>query len=187
MYQAFDTRLQRHVALKRLTDSSGARDALIYKTRLPRGDPPRFHPASQRRGGVRFRFRRRRSVPGSGIDRGETLQTVVGRGAFPLAEFSWLAQQTLEGLAATHGAGLLHHDLQPGNLMLKYGPSMELQVKILDFGLADFSMYTDPTPASVITGSVVGTVAYMSPNISSICPRDCAENCIQRAAFFILR
>ena len=163
VYQAFDTRLQRHVALKRLTDSSGARDALIYKHACREA----ILLASIQHPNVVavYDFDSDDDGPFLILEliEGETLQTVVGRGAFPLAEFSWLAQQTLEGLAATHAAGLHHHDLQPGNLMLKYGPSMELQVKILDFGLADFSMYTDPTPASVTTGSIVGTVAYMSP------------------------
>ncbi len=161
VFQAFDTRLQRHVALKRLTDRSGARDALIFKHACREA----IHLASIQHPNIVavYDFDSDDDGPFLILEliEGETLQVVAGRGAFPLPEFSWLAQQTLEGLAATHAAGLLHHDLQPGNLMLKYGPSMELQVKILDFGLADFSMYTDP--ASATASSVVGTVAYMSP------------------------
>ena len=59
-----------------------------------------------------------------------------------------------EGLAKVHGQGVVHRDIKPGNLMIT-----EDGVRILDFGLAKFADSVQLT----IAGSVLGTVAYMSP------------------------
>ena len=60
-----------------------------------------------------------------------------------------------EALAAAHSAGILHRDLKPENVFLSDGG----KVKLGDFGLArEISEHTQ-------TGSVVGTVAYLSPEL----------------------
>lgn len=97
---------------------------------------------------------------------GETLEQVVARGAFPLHDFRILVQHSLEGLAAAHQAGLLHRDLKPGNLMLKHGPTDDLQVKLMDFGIAGFtaSFLGDVLPSpSDQAGTILGTVEFMAP------------------------
>ena len=60
-----------------------------------------------------------------------------------------------EALAAAHAAGILHRDLKPENVFLSDGG----KIKLGDFGLArEISEHTQ-------TGSVIGTVAYLSPEL----------------------
>lgn len=163
VFQAFDTRLRRRVALKRLSVVPGSDAAAIYE----RARREAVHLAALQHPNVIAVYDFDADAQGPflimELVEGETLDAVVSRGAFPLEDFWWLAQQTLEGVAATHRAGLLHHDLKPGNLMLRYGPSHELQVKIVDFGLADFPTEPDPPPAPGQPGIVLGTVEFMAP------------------------
>lgn len=61
--------------------------------------------------------------------------------------------QLLQALAYLHRRGILHHDLKPSNVLVKYNTN----VKVLDFGLA-----MEPEQAQ---GDVQGTLAYMAPEI----------------------
>lgn len=86
---------------------------------------------------------------------GETLKERLARaGQLPVEEAVEFARQIAEGLAAAHGAGIVHRDIKPGNVMLLPGGA----VKVLDFGLAKVRDLT-------LTGSwaQLGTVAYMAP------------------------
>lgn len=66
-------------------------------------------------------------------------------------------EPVLAGLAAAHQAGILHRDIKPENVLL----SDDGKIKLSDFGLARaISAHTQ-------TGAVIGTVAYLSPELVS--------------------
>jgi len=92
---------------------------------------------------------------------GPNLRQVLRAGTPSLENTLQLATEIAHALSAAHAAGVVHRDLKPENVILsKNGPA-----KVLDFGLARF---TEPaldgaTIAVTVPGTIVGTVAYMSP------------------------
>ncbi|MCO6003518.1 serine/threonine-protein kinase [Actinoallomurus purpureus] len=88
-------------------------------------------------------------VPAPALD--EALTTI---GAMPEPAVRALGAGLTEALQAIHGAGLVHRDLKPGNILLaEDGP------KIIDFGVAKVTDATQLTG----TGGMVGTLAFMAP------------------------
>jgi serine/threonine protein kinase len=75
-----------------------------------------------------------------------------------------LVRQILLGLEHAHGAGLVHRDLKPDNLIVEWRDGAE-RVRIVDFGIA---VLRDPSEAVeggrlTASGQMVGTPLYMSP------------------------
>jgi eukaryotic-like serine/threonine-protein kinase len=89
---------------------------------------------------------------------GDTLRLLMGGGAIPVANAADYALQLANGLAAAHRKGIVHRDLKPENLFI----TAEGRLKILDFGIAKLVERRRDALAST-TGSIVGTVSYMSP------------------------
>jgi serine/threonine protein kinase len=125
---------------------------------------------------------------------GETLRQRSQRGALTIAEVLDLAGQIAAALQAAHEAGIIHRDIKPENVMLR----KDGIVKVLDFGLAkltglrnaDFGFRNEEDaatlvqspadnpqspihiPQSTLPGTVMGTVAYMSPEQARGLPVD---------------
>jgi len=99
---------------------------------------------------------------------GETLADRIARGPIPVDEALGIGMQICEGLETAHDKGIIHRDLKPSNVKL----TPEGTVKVLDFGLAKALEHTSSNPAlsnsptlisGSMTGMIVGTAAYMSP------------------------
>jgi eukaryotic-like serine/threonine-protein kinase len=94
---------------------------------------------------------------------GRSLREVLSEGAQPEQQVLSLGCQLALGLSAAHEQNIVHRDLKPGNLMV----TPDGRLKILDFGLARLlkpAQAADVTlSAETLTGSISGTVPYMSP------------------------
>jgi serine/threonine-protein kinase len=88
---------------------------------------------------------------------GETLRAVLSRGPLAAAEALELAQQLASGLSAAHAKAIVHRDIKPENLFL----TDDGRLKILDFGIAKLLESQDGR--QTVTGTVMGTPGYMSP------------------------
>jgi serine/threonine protein kinase/TPR repeat protein len=86
---------------------------------------------------------------------GQSLKEKIDTGPLGLDEALTITSQVAEGLRAAHKKGIIHRDIKPANIML----TDEGLAKIMDFGLAKLSWGVDLTK----TATVMGTVAYMSP------------------------
>jgi serine/threonine protein kinase len=97
---------------------------------------------------------------------GKPLDELIARKPPRLNDTLGYAVQIADALAAAHGAGIVHRDLKPSNIMV----GDDGRVRVLDFGLAKLTARADPDSAETATaaarteeGTVLGTVAYMSP------------------------
>lgn len=103
--------------------------------------------------------------------KGETLETIVERGALTEVDFRSLVEQTLDGLLAAHHAGVIHLDLKPQNLMLTWLPGGGFQVKILDFGLAMATR--QPVEQEMDEeGAIFGSIYFLAPEQFERAPVD---------------
>jgi serine/threonine-protein kinase len=87
---------------------------------------------------------------------GQTLaERVRPKGPLPLGETVYIFQAVVEAVAYIHNYGIVHRDIKSNNIKI----STDGQVKLLDFGIAK----ADASPTLTATGSVIGTLEYISP------------------------
>src|SRR6185503_12640663 len=98
---------------------------------------------------------------------GITLRDQLAQGSLPIPQALNIAVQVATALSTAHASRIVHRDIKPENIMLR----PDGYVKVLDFGLAKL---TEPLPVSesqlqalknagTETGTLMGTVKYMSP------------------------
>ena len=90
---------------------------------------------------------------------GVTLDARLAAGPMEDAEVLRYGAQLADGLEAAHQQGILHRDLKPSNLRI----NKEGRLKILDFGLAEWTQPEGDSDPTATNTKVSGTVAYMSP------------------------
>ena len=155
VYLADDTELGRPVALKLLADHAAEDDAFRARfarearmaARLSHPNIVQVFDAGEHEG--------RPFIVMEYVE-GETLaDTLAGEGRLPPDRVVDIGRQCCAGLACAHGAGLVHRDVKPQNLLL----TRDGTVKIADFGVA---WALDQTRLT-LTGSIVGTARYLAP------------------------
>jgi eukaryotic-like serine/threonine-protein kinase len=156
--EAFDSRLQRHVAIKvldpELADDPIARQRFCRESRAA---------ASITHENVVAVHQVEKSGEGSlpymvmQLVSGESLEERLQRQPpLPIREVVRIGMQAAHGLEAAHAQGLIHRDIKPGNILLE---SPNDRVKLTDFGLARATHDLKLTQS----GFVSGTPMYMSP------------------------
>jgi len=94
---------------------------------------------------------------------GRTLADLAAQGPLSLDSILDIGRQVADALAAAHAYGLVHGDIKPSNVMVTENGL----VKVLDFGVARWSVPVDDTSATQtgdpLQGTAAGTLSYMSP------------------------
>ena len=92
---------------------------------------------------------------------GEILQE---NGAFGVDRAVRIASQAARALGMAHKLGIVHRDIKPANILLTTDEQGQEVAKVLDFGIAKLREAAGTEqPGMTMTGMVVGTPLYMSP------------------------
>ena len=167
VYRARDTRLNRIVAVKVLSGGSKADDQRRQRffqeaqaaSALNHPNIITIHDVVSERGDDLIVME---------CVNGKTLADLIPKGGLRVPQIINYSLQITDALGAAHNAGIVHRDLKPGNIMV----TDRGLIKVLDFGLAKLldqpleGEDPDATRAGgplTVEGSIIGTVAYMSP------------------------
>jgi eukaryotic-like serine/threonine-protein kinase len=165
VYRARDTRLDRAVAIKILTQ--GVADTPEVRQRFER-EARAVSSLSHPHICVLYDVGNQDGIEYLVMEHleGETLAARIAKGSLTTAELLRCASQIADALDKAHRQGIVHRDLKPANVMLT-----KTGAKLLDFGLAKDEEILQGDPGSSPTmsrpltmqGSIVGTIQYMSP------------------------
>ena len=161
VYEAYDTRLHRRVAVKSLSPrfSREARQRERLKQEA-RAAAALTHPGIATVYALE-EFDSQLFIVSEYLD-GETLRLILERRRMPVETAVATGLEIARAMAAAHERGIVHRDLKPENIICTSGGAL----KILDFGLAQFEgPARDLVSMSRITqpGLVAGTPPYMAP------------------------
>jgi eukaryotic-like serine/threonine-protein kinase len=154
---AFDTRLERHVAIKLLAEHLADDPAFVSRFRREALSAARLvHPNVVQVFDFGFdEAAHRHFIVMEHVDGHSCAEILRERGHLPPAEAVEIVTQACRGLDYAHRNGVVHRDVKPGNL-LRSGDGV---VKLADFGIAKATEQSSITQV----GSVLGTAAYLAP------------------------
>ncbi|MFO1022974.1 MAG: serine/threonine-protein kinase [Planctomycetales bacterium] len=159
VFEAFDTKLQRSVALKvldpELVGDETARQRFCREARaaasITHENVVAVHQVERAGGDNGIPYLVMQLITGESLE-----QRLLSEEKLPFREIVRITMQAAHGLAAAHAQGLIHRDIKPGNILLE--PPHD-RVKLTDFGLARAAEDVKLTR----TGAVTGTPLYMAP------------------------
>lgn len=164
VYRASHAMLRRPTAIKLLHPDRAGRDALIRFEREVRRTAMLTHPNTV------TVFDYGRTTEGvfyyaMELLEGASLQQVVDLdGPQPAERVIHLLEQAAGSLAEAHGAGLIHRDIKPGNILVVDRGGIPDLVKVVDFGLVKDVRSGQATDATLTRAdSITGTPHYMAP------------------------
>jgi tRNA A-37 threonylcarbamoyl transferase component Bud32 len=158
VYRAQDRRLERDVALKRLSEDRGDYELAMRLKQEAKALARLNHPNIVqvydvlRDGG--YTWIAMELVEGIELDR-----VLRDNGPLPPDEATAIGARLAEALAYAHQRGVIHRDFKPANVLIGDDGSP----KITDFGMAKLS----ETSSRTVAGTVLGSPAYMSPEQGS--------------------
>lgn len=167
VYEAEDTNLGRHVALKFLTPAMAGDENLLQRfQREARAASSLNHPNICTIHGIE-QHESEHFIVMELLD-GESLADRIRHGVLDVDLVLLLGVQIADALESAHSKGIVHRDLKPANIFV----TSRGQAKILDFGLAKIDRQKPDADSNIPTaiadgltsaGATMGTVAYMSP------------------------
>lgn len=156
VYKAYDTKLDRYVAIKMLNADTYDHARFVERfKREAKNQAKLSHPNIV----TVYGFIEYEDLLGIVMEyvEGESLEKVLQRqGRFNLYDVMYILKQILLGLGYAHSKGFVHRDIKPSNIIL----NREGIAKIMDFGISK-SMFDDKDFTK--PGAKIGTVYYMSP------------------------
>ncbi|HSC29315.1 MAG TPA: protein kinase, partial [Vicinamibacterales bacterium] len=157
VFKAEDTKLKRPVALKflplGLTQDRDAKERLVHEAQAA---STLDHPNICTIYGIEETTEGRVFVAMAYYE-GRTLKERLAGEPLAVDEALTIVAHVARGVASAHDAGIIHRDIKPANIML----TARGEVKLLDFGVAKLAGQTVLTR----TGTTLGTVAYMAPEL----------------------
>jgi serine/threonine protein kinase/tetratricopeptide (TPR) repeat protein len=165
-YRAIDKNLRCPVALK------------VINTRYLKDESARLRFVREARAAARLRHPNVASVFHLGtknedyfyameLVEGTTLhQLIQQKGPVPLSLALDITDQVAAALEAAHQEQIIHRDIKPGNVMLRFNDDGAVNVKVIDFGLAKAARGAsslNSEPGLSVTGMFTGTALFASP------------------------